>query len=51
MITIKSDKEIKLMREACKLTASVYDYIGQIIVPWNAIEDWASAPSAHNQVI
>lgn len=33
MITIKSDKEIKLMREACKLTASVYDYIGQIIKP------------------
>ena len=33
MITIKSDKEIKLMREACKLTAQVYDYIGKIIKP------------------
>lgn len=33
MITIKSDKEIKLMREACKLTAQVYEYIGQIIKP------------------
>ena len=33
MITIKSDKEIKLMREVCKLTAQVYDYIGQIIKP------------------
>ena len=33
MITIKSDKEIKLMREVCKLTAQVYDYIGKIIKP------------------
>lgn len=33
MITIKSDKEIKLMREVCKLTALTYDYIGQIIKP------------------
>ena len=33
MITIKSKREIELMKEACKLTAEVYDYIEKIIKP------------------
>ena len=33
MITIKSKKEIELMKEACKLTAQTYDYIEKIIKP------------------
>ena len=31
MITIKSKKEIELMKEAGRLTAEVYEYIGKII--------------------
>ena len=30
MITIKSKREIELMKEACKLTAEVYEYIEKI---------------------
>ena len=33
MITIKSKREIELMKEACLLTAKVYDYIEKIIKP------------------
>ena len=33
MITIKSNREIELMKEACKLTALTYDYIEKIIKP------------------
>ena len=33
MITIKSKREIELMKEACKLTAEVYEYIEKIIKP------------------
>ena len=33
MVTIKSDKEIKLMKEACKLTGLVYKEIEKIIKP------------------
>jgi len=33
MITIKSKREIELMKEACKLTAQTYDYIESIIKP------------------
>ena len=33
MITIKSKREIELMKEACKLTALTYDYIEKIIKP------------------
>ena len=33
MITIKSKREIELMKEACKLTALVYEYIEKIIKP------------------
>ncbi len=31
MVTIKSKKEIELMRDVCKLVANTYDYIGSII--------------------
>lgn len=33
MISIKSKREIELMKEACKLTALTYDYIEKIIRP------------------
>ncbi len=33
MITIKSKREIELMKEACKLTAQTYEYIESIIKP------------------
>ena len=33
MITIKSKREIELMKEVCKLTAQTYDYIESIIKP------------------
>ena len=33
MVTIKSDKEIKLMREACRITSLVYKEIEKIIKP------------------
>ncbi len=33
MISIKSKREIELMKEACKLTALTYDYIEKIIKP------------------
>ena len=33
MITIKSKREIELMKEACKLTAMTYEYIEKIIKP------------------
>lgn len=33
MISIKSKREIELMREACKITALTYDYIEKIIKP------------------
>lgn len=33
MITIKSKREIKLMQEACKVTALTYEYIEKIIKP------------------
>ena len=33
MITIKSKREIELMKEACKITALTYEYIGKIIKP------------------
>ena len=33
MVTIKSDKEIKLMKEACKLTGLVYKEIEKVIKP------------------
>ena len=33
MITIKSKKEIELMKDACNLTAKVYEYIEKIIKP------------------
>lgn len=33
MITIKSKKEIEQMKEACKVTALTYEYIGKIIKP------------------
>ena len=33
MITIKSKREIELMREACKVTALTYEYIEKIIKP------------------
>ncbi len=33
MISIKSNREIELMKEACKLTAQTYDYIEKIIKP------------------
>ena len=33
MITIKSKREIELMKEACKLTAQTYEYIEKIIKP------------------
>lgn len=33
MITIKSNREIELMEEACKLTALTYDYLEKIIKP------------------
>ena len=32
-VTIKSEREIELMKEACKLTALTYDYIEKIIKP------------------
>ena len=31
MVTIKSKKEIELMRDVCKLVANTYDYVGSII--------------------
>ena len=31
MISIKSKREIELMKEACKVTALTYDYIEKII--------------------
>ena len=31
MVTIKSEKEIKLMREACRITSLVYKEIEKII--------------------
>ena len=33
MISIKSKREIELMKEACKITAQTYDYIEKIIKP------------------
>lgn len=33
MITIKSKREIELMKEACKVTAQMYEYIENIIKP------------------
>ena len=33
MVTIKSKREIELMKEACKITALTYDYIEKIIKP------------------
>ena len=33
MVTIKSKREIELMRDACKVTALTYDYIEKIIKP------------------
>ena len=33
MISIKSKREIELMKEACKITALTYDYIEKIIKP------------------
>ena len=33
MISIKSKREIELMKEACKITAETYDYIEKIIKP------------------
>ena len=33
MVTIKSEREIKLMREACKVVAQVYDKLEKIIKP------------------
>ena len=33
MVTIKSEKEIRLMKEACKITGLVYKEIGKIIKP------------------
>ena len=33
MITIKSKREIELMKEACKVTAELYEYIEKIIKP------------------
>lgn len=33
MITIKSDREIELMKEACKITAETHDMLGKIIKP------------------
>ena len=33
MVTIKSEREIKLMREACKVVAQVYDKLEKVIKP------------------
>ena len=33
MVTIKSKKEIELMKEACKIVAKVYDELEKIIKP------------------
>ena len=33
MVTIKSEREIKLMREACKVVAQVYDKLEKVIRP------------------
>ena len=35
MVTIKSEKEIKLMREACRVTGLVYKEIEKANQAWN----------------
>ena len=33
MVSIKSDREIELMKEACKITAQTHEMLGKIIKP------------------